>query len=724
MARNWRQIRFWLAGAVLALLISCAIFGLPRRLAIGERLDPLSRAESLISRGAYGKALGLLSRMDVKNLDSWEVRKIRLQRAVCQKMLGQSAEAQVAFQRLMPGFEKIRDYLLFWQGECFDAQGKSDSAAVAYLKVAKVRPPSPLRDEAVLRAADLRLASGDAASAVGLYRRLVGASGQEARALGGLGQALEAVRDSSGARRVQLQLLREYPDSPEALDAVQSLAPLQGVEERFYGGMAYAANGQSRSAARMFREIIRISSDRNWEGRAQYELGKLYFDRKAYRTAEQAFRTAYRTYRVPKALFEMARCSSRMDRDLEAAGRFQAFARFYPSVSGADEALWNAGMAYERQNHYRKARELFLELSVRYPQSEFADHARWRAGFVQYKQREYLAAAHTFLDLARTTSEDYLRDQGEYWAGKCFGRLGRPKDREHWLKQASTGFPVSYYSARARAVLGVTGEGFPSVPDSITALKRAPYKPSRYALRGDLLASLGLYRLAEQEYVRAEQVQGNNLSALGDLLQRYERIGAMNRALRVSGRMLALERKRGLPTTLVAFRRLYPTYYWGEVSQTAQHLDLDPGLILAIIRQESAFNDQAMSPVGAMGLMQVMPKTGRTLAREVRMKHFSVADLWNPETCIRLGSRHLSDHLRYFRSQDRRQLGLALSAYNAGLAAARRWSRQLPNKDVDEFVESIPYRETRNYVKLVYRNYQVYSYLLGEDQPGAESQME
>ena len=105
------------------------------------------------------------------------------------------------------------------------------------------------------------------------------------------------------------------------------------------------------------------------------------------------------------------------------------------------------------------------------------------------------------------------------------------------------------------------------------------------------------------------------------------------------------------------------------------------------------------------------------MARKVRMAEFSTADLWEPRTSIRLGGRHLSDHLRYFDRSKDRQLGLALSAYNAGLKAARRWSKRLPREDVDEFVESIPYRETRNYVKLVYRNYQVYSYLQGEDRP-------
>ena len=207
----------------------------------------------------------------------------------------------------------------------------------------------------------------------------------------------------------------------------------------------------------------------------------------------------------------------------------------------------------------------------------------------------------------------------------------------------------------------------------------------------------------------------NDLFALDDLLQRYERVRAMTRALRVSSLIVGLEQRQGMPMTLASFRRLYPIYYWGEINRAAQEMDLDPNLILAIMRQERAFNEEALSPVGARGLMQEMPATGKAVARQIPLKGFSAADLWKPQTSIRLGGRHLSDHLRQFKVEDGRRLGLALSAYNAGLKAARRWSRRLPDKDVDEFVESIPYRETRNYVKLVYRNYQVYSYLQGDD---------
>ena len=489
------------------------------------------------------------------------------------------------------------------------------------------------------------------------------------------------------------------------------MAPISRAQERFYGGVAYARHREFRKAIVLFRQVVQDASSGTWQGRAQYELGVIYYERRDYRTAERVFEKAHRIYHVPKALFQMGRCSVKLGRDLEAAERFQAFARLYPSLSGAAEALWNAAMAFERLDRYRQARKIFLRLASRYPKSAFADQGGWRAGYALYRMGDYEKAADVFLRLSENTAESHIRDQGFFWAGKCYRQMGDDEKEAHWIRQAAEGFPTSYYSARARAVLGLNSRVYPEAPEPDRMAAESSYEPSPYLLKGDMLAALGLYRMAEHEYRRAERAHRGDLFALGDLQQRYERIRAMNRALQVSYSILDLERRKGIPMTLASFRRLYPTYYWGEVSRTAEEMKVNPNLIMAIMRQESAFNEEALSPVGARGLMQVMPKTGKGIARRIRLKGFAEDDLWEPQTSIRLGTRHLSDHLRYFDKRDSRRLGLALSAYNAGLRAARRWSRQLPKKDVDEFVESIPYRETRNYVKLVYRNYQVYSYL-------------
>ena len=705
--KTWRAV----VGSVLLAFGLLLVF--PGQIARSVRLDPLSQAESLIYRGDYRGALVLLNGLSVDRLDVWAMRRLELKRAICLKALGAYEEAGAGFLALEGAFDALADYLAFWRGECLEAAGKLEGAVVSYSRLLEMESSSLMRDEAGLRAAGLQLAAGRPREAVALYRRVLGLGGEEVRALVGLAKALEAAGDSAEARDMRFQLIRDYSEAPEAVDALREMEPLELVQEKFYGAVAYAKNGKSQPAVRLFRQIVRGAWGANWQGRAQYELGLVFYEKGDYRTAERAFEIAYRTYKVPRALFDMARCSIKFGRDLKAAEQFQTFAQLYPSIPGASEALWNAAMAYERRRRFGQAREVFLTLAVRYPKSDFADQGRWRVGFTLFKQQEYAAAAQTFLKLSRTTSEGYLRDQGYYWAGKCYQRLGKEEEGQVLIRRAAEGFPTSYYSSRARAVMDVDSEVYAAVR-GVLKDPDAEYESSIYLVKGDLLADAGLYRDAQREYGRAQRAHGGSLYALGDLLQRYERIGAMNQALQVSNQMVFLEQQQGLPMTLSSFRRLYPTYYWGEISRTARELDLDPNLILAIIRQESAFNEEALSRAGARGLMQVMPETGRMLARQIRLKNFSEDDLWKPQMSIRLGARHLSDHMHYFKKSEDRKLGLALSAYNAGLNAARSWSRRLTDRDVDEFVESIPYRETRNYVKLVYRNYQVYSYLQGE----------
>ncbi len=713
---------FWTAVCGATVLILALLLGSPERLAMSERLDPTRHAELLISQGDYGEALRLLSSLGTEGLDPWSVNRILLQRAICQKFLGRSGEALAGFQALDGKIEHIQDYLTFWQAECLEGLGRSGSAAKLYRRVAALQPASRLKEWAVLRAADLHLARKRASDAIPLYRQLLGISHEEVRALVGLASGLETTGDSTEARKTRLRLVRDYPETPEALEALRQMEPLKQTRERFYGGIAYREHKMLRQAATLFSEIANASSEHHWRGRAHYELGLVQFDRRQYRSAERSFEKAFRVYAVPKALFELGRCAVKTGRDTRGVEQFEAYARLYPNLGGAAEALWNSAMAYERRRKHREARKLFLKLAARYPRSSFADKGRWRAGFALFQVKEYEEAARAFLGLAKNTEESYLRDQGFYWAAKCYHRIGKKEEAALRMEQAAEGFPTSYYSARARKALGLDSEVYPTVPEWSPAVEQEGDPSSPYLTKGDILAALGLYRLAQREYARAERAHSGDRFALNHLLQRYERVGAMNLALGISSRILNLEQEEGVPMTLASFRRLYPTYYWGEISHAAQQLDVDPNLILAIIRQESAFNEKALSRAGARGLMQVMPLTGRMLARQAHVRNFSVDDLWNPRTSIHFGAQHLSDHLRYFDKTEDRRLGLALSAYNAGLNAARRWSKRLPDDDVDTFVESIPYRETRNYVKLVYRNYQVYSYLegVGPDQEAVQ----
>jgi len=161
---------------------------------------------------------------------------------------------------------------------------------------------------------------------------------------------------------------------------------------------------------------------------------------------------------------------------------------------------------------------------------------------------------------------------------------------------------------------------------------------------------------------------------------------------------------------------LYPLGYWETVRAAAQAHGVDPFLVLALIRQESLFEPEATSSAGARGLMQLLPATARHLARTDGSPPAELA-LEDVETNIDLGTRLLARLLRQFGGS----LVKALAAYNGGEEAVAKWERRYPGREADEFVELISFRETRDYVKAVLRNYRAYRYLYAAPTPATTS---
>ena len=159
----------------------------------------------------------------------------------------------------------------------------------------------------------------------------------------------------------------------------------------------------------------------------------------------------------------------------------------------------------------------------------------------------------------------------------------------------------------------------------------------------------------------------------------------------------------------VRYLLAYPLGYPSWINQYAQRENLDPAFLTAVILEESRFDPQALSPAGARGLMQVLPATAAKIVRHVKVEAYSDSQLFDPEVNLRLGSWYLSSLLEEFKG---REIG-ALAAYNAGPHMAREWQAKDPAAPEDEFVENIPYAETRNYVIRVLGSAQVYRMLYG-----------
>jgi soluble lytic murein transglycosylase len=157
-------------------------------------------------------------------------------------------------------------------------------------------------------------------------------------------------------------------------------------------------------------------------------------------------------------------------------------------------------------------------------------------------------------------------------------------------------------------------------------------------------------------------------------------------------------------------RIVYPFPYRAMIAAEAKERGLDPFLVAALIRQESTFKARIASGVGAMGLMQIMPATGRRLAYAADIRQWDPEILYNPEINVHMGVRYLADQVRAYRGS----LPSVFSAYNAGPARVERWKRFPEYRDEELFTERIPYEETRDYVRILTRNIAIYRGLYGE----------
>ena len=389
----------------------------------------------------------------------------------------------------------------------------------------------------------------------------------------------------------------------------------------------------------------------------------------------------------------------KLDRDSEALRQYRKFAEHFPKDELAPEALWQAGRIAERRDQFDLAAQSYQQLVDQYPASTYRDEARWRSGFMAYCRGEDAPALETFAALGNQATDAQLADQGLFWAGKAARRLGRTEEAHQFFQQAANHFPRSYYATRA------TGLGY--LPAPAAAPDSSALPEPLHTRRARLLLELGLLELAQAELPSSGRLVPAELSALKAIRDRCDELELRNRSLRLSARIVSQDYG---PQEL---RHAYPRYYFDRVQTAALEAQVDPCLILSVMRQESFFDSGAVSPVGALGLMQIMPATGQALARQLGVSPFARDRLFEPQVSIRMGSHYLADQVRAFQAGPAPELAyeLGLAAYNAGPEAAKRWLDRYPHADPDIFVERVPYKETRLYIKKVMRNFAIYKTL-------------
>ena len=337
---------------------------------------------------------------------------------------------------------------------------------------------------------------------------------------------------------------------------------------------------------------------------------------------------------------------------------------------------------------------------------------------MEYNLKRYTEAHKTFSSGARA--------KFIYWNARSLEKTGRMNEAAvEYEKVCARGF--GYYCMRAGERLGLLMPGTywgkvgitraltgtePSERRALdTAYGASPelFKDRRYLAAKELL-TLGLTEDAAREFGLFEQTQTPDRAALYTLMNLFYRAGDYYHAINIYGRYFPVLNGKANGVRAELLRISFPMKVVEYIKEKGLSGGVDPLLVAAVIREESTFNPDDVSRTGAMGLMQIMPETARFIAMKSGVKYRAATELTEPDTNIRLGSWYLAYLLRKFDDD----VVMTIAGYNAGPRAVKRWASRL-SAAPDEFIESIPYPETRRYTKKVLKSYAMFRFLAGAD---------
>jgi soluble lytic murein transglycosylase len=482
------------------------------------------------------------------------------------------------------------------------------------------------------------------------------------------------------ARRLTDRILARRPDLAGDVEQQLAEASLRLRE----GDAAWAFAAAERLAAGGGRDGVRALLVR---AHAERALGRT---RDAEATCKFVSQIADADL-AAEALVAAARWRWNADDDAAAKLFFERAVRRAPDSAPALDATYAlTRIAQEAQRWDEAARGYARVAEAGDP--ALARAGRWGVAWVRYLAGDWAAAAGAVNALAARDDADALA--GRYWEARALERTGDPRGRAA-LRALAEEEPDTYYGWMAGRRLGaapapvesVTPPPPPAFPAALTGV---------HARRARALLALGLPRLARRE---VDALRGSAEPAL--VVQAYEAVGAPEAAIRVAATM---------PRTDESRRALYPLGYWQVVREAAAREGLDPLLVQALIRQESAFAARAVSPADAYGLMQLLPGTAADVAAARGEPPPDRVRLTEVQVNVALGTALLRRLLAQYAGSEIK----ALAAYNAGEDAVRKWESRYGQRDEDEFVELISFRETKRYVKVVLENYQVYRALYAD----------
>ncbi|HTJ82479.1 MAG TPA: transglycosylase SLT domain-containing protein [Polyangiaceae bacterium] len=655
----------------------------------------------------YGEAKALLDALDPAEKDKPEIRFVRARVAI---ELKQWAEVGPLLEGVtMPLFEediaRMRAEAAAEVGPFavaaafFEREGKPRDlvrAARALAKTDDKKGALKLADRALKEAERLRRQS-DQRAAHAARADILDALGKHAEAIGDLKWLVTQAPETTDGRAARKAL---EPDK-KALTDKDKRAVIDGLLEAGAGKEALElleSWGSAYSAAE----------------RAHKRAEALYKSR-AYTKAAEAFLAASRLQsgRTAEQLYYAGRALARSKKEADAEKKLADVVKRFKKEVWADRASYQLAMLLSSRGDYARAADAFKSYLANFPKGESRDDAAYALALAYLgggKPAEARKVLGTMAQKAKKTDWGVLREL----EGVAALRAGQTSDAAAIFTDVAKAQPLTWAAQVSRARLVKMGAPLPPIVEPPPVKTSEPLRVVLPAKAAEL-AMLGLdedaeAHVADNESLASAAYAGRETEALCAV---YGKLSRAKRRYKVGSAATSFDQLMRAPSQADRWmwECTYPAPYKDRVDEAETSLEIPRGLVHSLMRQESAFDPEARSPVGAEGLLQLMPTTAAEIAKESKIDGFDPALVRSPDTNIQLGSFYIKKLLGTFQGS----VPLAVASYNAGPAAVGRWVDGAKDREIDVFVARIPYEETRNYVVRVLGNLARYEWLAGGD---------
>lgn len=447
-------------------------------------------------------------------------------------------------------------------------------------------------------------------------------------------------------------------------------------------------------------------------------LGMCYFQIYEYDKAILTFIAVKDQYRdSPDAIqstFYLGRTYARKKQYGDSIAQYQELIKKYPqNTTYAPEAYYYLFETMLINNQEADFDSYLSRFKADFPQSLYYNKIIWEKGIQLYQSKKYAEALAILGQYSTKAPSNDLKSRFLFLMAQSSARMGDAKKAEHYQKACVTQYPYSYAAFRIldtkQPVVGAQLDSEKWTHQILNTPKNdeLPILSAYAALKKEDLNDLVAEELSNQ--IASGNQSFDYTVTLAAVYQRLRNYYQSVQLLSKQFNLIDYGMQETVPKEVA--KLVYPLVHWDIIKKYAKEYDLDPFFVIAVIRAESLYHDQIYSRTGAVGLMQIMPATGKGIASHLGVPWREGKTLLDIETNIRFGAYYLSHLSKRFNGNQY----LMLSGYNAGPNITKKWEKEIGADDIDQFVISIPYAETQYYVQKVMQNYWIYKLLYSSE---------